>query len=56
MTSSAHEHYERLLAEYYTRMFGDFESKVAAADAARLRELEEMVARLQQQLAEQQKS
>jgi len=33
MTSSVHEHYEHLLADYYTRMFGDFESKVAEQQA-----------------------
>src|SRR5262245_3045858 len=33
MTSSVHEHYEHLLADYYTRMFGDFDSKVAEQQA-----------------------
>jgi SAM-dependent methyltransferase len=33
MTSSVREHYEQLLADYYTRMFGDFESRVAEQQA-----------------------
>src|SRR5262245_61447958 len=33
MTSSVHDHYECLLAEHYTRMFGDFGTKVAEQQA-----------------------